>query len=145
MKRTHRRKFLKAVAGASAFSTAVDAASAHDMGSSKSSSTSEHDHTDASIHGKTSDVELLDYHSLGQRGPSSTNSADSPHYGGISEMRVVGDYAYVCFFSSKDPTNNRGIGVTISRRSTPPTIPATFGTPRWTSSRSSAMTMTPRQ
>ncbi|WP_433632877.1 hypothetical protein [Halomicrococcus sp. NG-SE-24] len=111
MKITHRRTFLKAAASASALSTTVGAASAHDMGSSGSSDGSSHDHTDASVHGKTSDVELLDYHSLGHRGPSSENSADSPHYGGISEMRIVGDYAYVCFFSSKDPTNNRGIGV----------------------------------
>jgi hypothetical protein len=86
-------------------------ASAHQKGGTSSSSSGGHDHSDASLHGSTSDVELLDYHSLGSKGPSSENSADSPHYGGITEMRVVGDYAYVCFFTSKDPTNNRGLGV----------------------------------
>jgi hypothetical protein len=88
-------------------------ASAHEFNgdSSGDGTSSDHDHTDARIHGSSSNVELLDYHSLGQRGPSSANSAESPHYGVISEMRIVGDYAYVCFFSSKNPTNNRGMGV----------------------------------
>ncbi|WP_227379097.1 LVIVD repeat-containing protein [Haladaptatus halobius] len=109
---TTRRTVLKTIGGYGALA-AVPTASAHEFNgdSSGDGTSSDHDHTDANLHGSSSNVELLDYHSLGQRGPSSTNSADNPHYGGISEMRVIGDYAYVCFFSSKDPTNNRGIGV----------------------------------
>lgn len=107
-----RRAVLRALGAGAGVAATSGTVSAHEMGSSGSSSSSgSHDHTDASIHGQSSDVELLDYHSLGQTGPSSANSADSPHYGGISEMRIAGDYAYVCFFSSKDPTNNRGMGV----------------------------------
>jgi hypothetical protein len=108
-----RRRVLRASATGVALAAATGTASAHEFGSSSSSSSDgDHDHTDASAHDATSNVELLDYHSVGDVGPSSeTGSADSPHYGALSEIRVHGDYAYVSIFSSKDPTNNRGLAI----------------------------------
>ena len=107
-----RRAVLKTLGVGAGVAAGAGTASAHQKGGSETTdSTDGHDHSDASLHGSTSDVELLDYHSLGKRGPSSANSADEPHYGGIDELRIAGDYAYVGFFTSKDPTNNRGLGV----------------------------------
>ncbi|WP_137283968.1 LVIVD repeat-containing protein [Halorussus salinisoli] len=110
----NRRQFLKATGLAAALGAATGTASAHDLSSDTNDSTddSAHDHTDASLHGATSDVELLDYHSLGDVGPSSeSGSPDSPHYGGITEIRVRDDYAYAGFFSSDNPTGDRGMAV----------------------------------
>lgn len=109
-----RRKLLRASATGVALAAAAGTASAHEFSSSSTSSTSDgdHDHTDGSAHDATSNVELLDYHSIGDVGPSSeTGGPDSPHYGALSEIRVHGDYGYVSVFSSKDPTNNRGLVV----------------------------------
>jgi hypothetical protein len=113
MRDTDRRSFLRATAGVTALAASSGAASAHELSSDTNDSNTEgHDHTDASLHGATSDVELLDYHSLGDVGPSSeTGSPDSPHYGGITEIRVRGDYAYVGIFSSDNPTGDRGMAV----------------------------------
>jgi hypothetical protein len=108
-----RRRFLQAAGTSAVAVAATGTAGAHEMGGgSSTSSDGDHDHTDASQHGATSNVELLDYHSVGDVGPSSeSGSADQPHYGALSEIRVSGDYAYVSIFSSKDPTNNRGLAV----------------------------------
>jgi hypothetical protein len=109
-----RRTLLQAVGrGTATLAVASGAASAHEMGAgSDAESTDGHDHTDASVHGATSDVELLDYHSLGGVGRSSeSGSADSPHYGAITELRVQGDYAFVGVFSSDDPTGDRGMAI----------------------------------
>jgi hypothetical protein len=108
-----RRTVLKAIAGSTAVAGVAGTASAHESDSGgNASNDGHHDHTDASVHGATSDVELLDYHSLGDVGPSGeSGSADSPHYGGISELRTHGDYAYVGVFSSDTPTGDRGLFV----------------------------------
>lgn len=107
-----RRTVLRALGAAGATAAASGVAGAHQMGSSSTDSTSSgHDHSDADLHGSTSDTELLDYHSLGELGQSSQNTASEPHYGGITELRVEDDYAYVGFFTSKSPTDNRGLGV----------------------------------
>lgn len=52
------------------------------------------------------------YHGLGARG-SETVSGDpeDPHYGGISEMKVQDDLAYVGVLSSKSPTPDRGLAI----------------------------------
>lgn len=109
--RANRRTVLKGIGAGVGVAGLSGTASAHSFGDSTSTSDGDHDHSDGTLHGATSDVELLDYHSLGEFGPSSENSASHPHHGGIDELRVRGDYAYVGFFTSKDPTNNRGLGV----------------------------------
>lgn len=108
-----RRAIIKATGGAAALATGVGSASAHKFSSDTSSTSSDdHDHTDGSVHDSSSNAELLDYHSLGDVGPSSeSGSPDSPHYGGITEIRTHGDYAYVGIFSSDDPTNDRGMAI----------------------------------
>jgi hypothetical protein len=113
MRDTDRRRFLRASAGVTALAASSGAASAHDLSSDTNDSDSTgHDHADASLHGATSDVELLDYHSLGDVGPSSeTGSPDEPHYGAVTELRVRGDYAYLGVFSAKSPTSGRGMYV----------------------------------
>lgn len=106
-----RRSLLRAAAGSALLAGAAGPASAHTLGSTSTTST-DHDHTDASLHGQTSDVELLDYHSLGDIGPSSeSGSPDAPHHGALTELVVQGDYAYVGVFSSDNPTGDRGLAV----------------------------------
>lgn len=110
--RLSRRTVLRTTASGLALAAGVGTASAHEYGSSDSSSSDGHDHTDATLHGATSNVELVDYHSLGGLGPSSeSGSPDSPHYGALTEIRARGDYAYVGVFSSKGPTDDRGVYV----------------------------------
>jgi hypothetical protein len=113
MRDIDRRRFVKAALGASALGAATGPASAHELNSdTNNSNTDSHDHSDAGLHGATSDVELLDYHGLGDVGPSSeTGSPDEPHYGAVTELRVRGDYAYVGVFSAKSPTSGRGMYV----------------------------------
>jgi len=110
-RRISRRTVLRALGAGGGVAAVSGTASAHTFGGSTSTSTDSHDHSDGSLHGSTSDVELLEYHSLGNLGRSGESSPSDPHYGGIDEVRVHGDYAYVGFFTSKDPTNNRGLGV----------------------------------
>lgn len=112
--RIARRDLLRAGTIGVGLATTTGTASAHEFGSSGESTGDggNHDHTDGGVHGATDNVELLDYHSVGDVGPSSESGGeDSPHYGALSEIRVEGDYAYVSIFSSKDPTNNRGLAV----------------------------------
>ncbi|WP_158055301.1 LVIVD repeat-containing protein [Halorussus halophilus] len=110
-----RRTVLQALGVTASGLAATGSASAHEFGSdsSGSSSSSEgHDHTDPSQHTDSQNTELLDYHSLGGVGPSSNaGDPDEPHYGAATELRVHGDYAYVGFFSSKSPTNDRGMAI----------------------------------
>lgn len=37
--------------------------------------------------------------------------AMDPHYGGVTEIRTHGDYAYVTYFSAEDPTPSRGMAI----------------------------------
>jgi hypothetical protein len=109
-----RRSILGAGTGLAALAASGGLASAHEFSEDTSAGTASesHDHTDASIHGKTGNAELLEYHSLGAVGSSAeSGSADSPHYGGITELRTNGDYAYVGCFSSDNPTGDRGMAV----------------------------------
>ncbi|MFC7156514.1 LVIVD repeat-containing protein [Halomarina halobia] len=113
--RVGRRRFLRAVgAGTAALAAATSPASAHEWSDATSDAEADgdHDHADATLHGASSNVELVGYHSLGGVGPASeSGSPDSPHYGAITELRVRGDYAYVGIFSSDDPTNDRGMAI----------------------------------
>ena len=52
------------------------------------------------------------YHSLGGVGSESVSgSADDPHYGGLSELRIKGDIAACGLVSSKSPTADRGVAL----------------------------------
>ncbi|QLG62904.1 LVIVD repeat-containing protein [Halorarum salinum] len=108
-----RRDLLRAGTVGVALAATTGTASAHEYGSSgESTDDGDHGHADGGIHGATNNVDLLDYHSVGDVGPSSESGrATSPHYGALSEIRVEGDHAYVSVFSSKDPTNNRGLAI----------------------------------
>lgn len=105
---TTRRRILKVAAGTLGVAATAGAASGHvhpDDGGADDHDVHRHD----SVSGT---VEQVGYHSLGDVGPASdSGSSDEPHYGGISELRVQGDYAYVAVFSSRDPTNDRGLAV----------------------------------
>jgi hypothetical protein len=57
-------------------------------------------------------TELVGYHSLGGVGSEHVSgSPEEPHYGGIAELRVHDDLAFVSIFSSRDPTNDRGLAI----------------------------------
>lgn len=105
---TTRRWILKATAGTLGVAATSGATSGHvhpDNGGADDHSIHRHD----TISGN---VDRVGYHSLGDVGPSSeSGSAENPHYGGISELRIQGDYAYVAVFSSRDPTNDRGMAI----------------------------------
>ncbi|WP_435317099.1 LVIVD repeat-containing protein [Haloarchaeobius sp. TZWSO28] len=109
-----RRTVIKTAAASALGLAATGTASAHDgLGSSGSTTTSgDHDHTDPAQHTGSENVEKLDYHSLGGVGTSSNaGRPEEPHYGAITEIRTHGDFAYVGFFSSDDPTNDRGMAI----------------------------------
>ena len=67
-----------------------------------------HDHTDGSIHETEGDIDQVGYHSLGGRGQA---DADTPHYGGLTELRVQNGYAFVGFMSARGPPPNRVFAV----------------------------------
>lgn len=57
-------------------------------------------------------TQQVGYHSLGGIGSESfSGDPNEPHYGAISELRVQGDLAFVSIFSSRDPTNDRGLAI----------------------------------
>ena len=52
------------------------------------------------------------YHSLGGRGSESPyGDPENPHYGGVSEMKVQDDLAFVGVLSSQEPTPDRGLAI----------------------------------
>ncbi|WP_143423214.1 LVIVD repeat-containing protein [Halegenticoccus soli] len=114
-RRVSRRGFVRAAAVAGGAATlGAGTASAHRFGDDGDASAGggDHDHSDPNQHRRAEGTELLDYHSLGGAGPSSESGRpDEPHYGAITEIRAVGDYAYVGIFSSDDPTNDRGMAI----------------------------------
>ena len=67
-----------------------------------------HDHTDGSLHETVGDIDQVGYHSLGGFGQ---DDADTPHYGGLTEVRVQDGWAFVAFISSRGPTPNRGFAI----------------------------------
>ena len=63
-------------------------------------------------HDRAVSTEQVGYHSLGGIGSESfSGDPDEPHYGALSELRVQGDLAFVSLFSSRDPTNDRGLAI----------------------------------
>jgi len=105
-----RRTVLKSV-GASLGVGAVGTASGHEKwGSGGTSGSAGTTGTDSP--GATVGADVVGYHSLGSEGgEGARRPAFQPHYGVLSEVRSHGDYAYVTFISSENPTPNRGMAV----------------------------------
>ena len=109
-----RRAVLKTVAGAAGIG-AAGTASAHEWGEEKGPAgentwTSQREDT----RGETNNAEIVGYHALGAEGTARRDperEAQRPHYGGITEIRTNGDYAYVGFFSSGSETPGRGMAI----------------------------------
>ncbi|MFC6798337.1 LVIVD repeat-containing protein [Haladaptatus sp. DYSN1] len=99
-----RRTVLKATAGALGVAAVSGTAAASD---------GEYDPYQPETIGKSSDnVSNAGYHSMGAIGSESTaGRPENPHYGGITEVRVHGDYAFVGLFSSRDETDGRGVAI----------------------------------
>jgi hypothetical protein len=106
-----RRTVLRSVAGAGALSVA-GGASAHEWGSTTTTQEG-HDHTDLDQHENlAANADRVGYHSLGGVGPArQAGRPEEPHHGGLTEIRVHGDYAYVGVYSAKPPTPGRGLAV----------------------------------
>lgn len=107
-----RRTVLKVTAGALGLA-AAGTANAHEFGS-----TDHEGDIDGSDAGGTDqpggmkNSVVVGYHSLGAVGDAGTaGRPSSPHYGGRTELRTRGDYAYVSFFSSDSPTPGRGMAI----------------------------------
>ena len=106
---------LKTVGAALGVGAAAGSASAHEWGEEKGPAgentwTSQREDT----RGKTENAEVVGYHALGAEGTARRDperEAQRPHYGGITEVRTNGDYAYVGFFSSGSETPGRGMAI----------------------------------
>lgn len=63
-------------------------------------------------HNRAVGTKQVGYHSIGGIGSESlSGDPEEPHYGALSELRVQGDLAFVSIFSSRDPTNDRGLAI----------------------------------
>ncbi|WP_338728949.1 hypothetical protein [Haladaptatus sp. DJG-WS-42] len=98
-----RRTILKATAGALGVAAVSGVAAGSD----------EYDPFKPETVGKSSDnVTNVGYHSLGGIGGESTaGRPENPHYGGVTEIRTHGDYAFVSLFSSRTETDGRGVAI----------------------------------
>ncbi len=108
-----RRAVLKATAGALGVA-ATGTASAHEWGSSSTTGVESSPEDASDRPGGHANATPVGYHALGDAGaPKANPNAESrdPHYGGITEIRTRGDYAYVAFFSSDRPTPGRGMAI----------------------------------
>ncbi len=101
-----RRNILKLVGGALT-AGAAGAAVGHPT-ENTGSPNQQHDHFDGSLHETVGPIDQVGYHSLGGRG---RGDADTPHYGGLTELRVQNGYAFVGFITSRGPTPNRGFAI----------------------------------
>jgi hypothetical protein len=101
-----RRAILKGVAGTLGVSAVGGLATAHPGAGDHGPEGHDHPAEDAT------GVGWRGYHSLGGVGSESVSGRpDDPHYGGISELKVHDDLAYVGILSSKDPTVDRGMAI----------------------------------
>lgn len=133
-----RRAVLKGVAGTLGIG-AVGTASAHDKWNDDEedggpAGTNNPEHPDEGTRGELENVGFYGYHGLGSVGEATkedkepgdypeedlehgyqakyrTESQENPHYGGATEIRVHGDYAYITFFSSDEPTPGRAMAI----------------------------------
>lgn len=102
---------MKAAAGALGLATVGGIATAHPPGAN-----SDHadlgDQFDGNRANATENTDLVGYHSAGGVGPASlSGDPDDPHYGGLSELRIHDDLAFLSIFSSRDDTPNRGVAI----------------------------------
>ena len=104
---------LKTVGAALGVGAAAGSASAHEWGSGSTADGPETGKpSDADVPGGTENASVVGYHSMGSTGGEGRAGRPSrPHYGGQTEIRVRGDYAYVGFFSSDRPTPGRGMAI----------------------------------
>lgn len=102
------RRHLLQVVGAALATGAVGSAAAHPDDDGTGAPNEGHDHTDPSLHETIGDITQVGYHSLGGKGQ---DEADTPHYGGLTELRVENGLAFVGFISSRGPTPNRGFAI----------------------------------
>lgn len=110
---TTRRGLLRATAGVLGVA-ATGTASAHEWGSSTTTTAITGDSpTSDDAPGNSVGATPVGYHSLGGVGSESSRAGSPrhPHYGGVTEIRTHGDYAYVAFFSSDSPTPGRGMAI----------------------------------
>jgi len=112
-----RRAVLKGV-GATLGVGAMGSASAHEWGGEDEEGGPAGENTWVSeendTRGETENADVVGYHALGSAGsanPTREAEAQDPHYGGITEIRTHGDYAYVTMFSSDSPTPGRGMAI----------------------------------
>lgn len=111
-----RRAVLKATAGALGVA-ATGTASAHEWGSGEESGPAGSNTWTSQVEdtrGETQGAQVVGYHALGDADTANPNpevEAQNPHYGGVTELRTHGDYAYVGFFSSGSETPGRGMAI----------------------------------
>lgn len=108
-----RRTVLKAVAGALGVAGAGAGLAGGHPESSGPDTNQGHDHSDPTLHDSTG-AKTVGYHSLGGVGSTSVSGRpETPHYGGLTELRVNGDRGLAIFaiFSSRSPTEDRGMAV----------------------------------
>lgn len=101
-----RRSIIKAVGGTLA-AGAAGAATAHPEEGTGGPNDG-HDHTDGTIHETVGDIDQVGYHSLGGPGQG---DPETPHFGGLTELRVQNGLAFVGFITSRGPTPNRGFAI----------------------------------
>lgn len=108
-----RRAVLRGVGATLGVGAAAGSAAAHDWGTATDDpEVGDPDHPAEDTRGETHEAEVVGYHSLGGVGPSSqAGRPTDPHYGGVTEIRQHGDYAYVSFFSSDKQTPGRGMAI----------------------------------
>jgi hypothetical protein len=102
-----RRAILKGLAGALGVTVASSAVGHPEAGDHTPLNDPDHDE-----HRFVEGVTNVGYHSLGRKGSESLGGdPDEPHYGGISELKIEGDLAFVGILSSHEPTLDRGLAI----------------------------------
>lgn len=104
-----RRTILQALGGALGVAATGAVATGHPRGEGSSE-----DHQKLGDEPNVVDTALAGYHSIGGIGSESlSGDADSPHYGGLTELRIHEGrgLAFVGIFSSRDSTNDRGMAI----------------------------------
>jgi hypothetical protein len=108
-----RRAVLKALGGTAGLA-AAGGASAHGWGETNSTA-NENDSVKfgkPKTQGLSENARVHGYHSIGGIGPSSeSGQPDDPHYGGLTEIAVHGEYVYQSMFSARNDTGGRGFAI----------------------------------
>jgi hypothetical protein len=103
-----RRTFLKGLTGALALGGA-GVASGHPRDLRHANDDGSHS---IHQHGATRKTTLRGFHSLGRFGSEDTGGdTEDPFHGPLSETWIDGDYVFVSYLSSREPTGNRGVAI----------------------------------